>query len=210
VREAVAAQLEALGEKAFKERANHPTLRASDGREIPIHKVRVRAAVSPELIGGEAAHGRRVKLGSNHHVEIIETIDKKGGARWEGCVVSTKEAMGRLRAREPIVRRDHGPGKRFVFSLAGGEIVELNAEETKKGPTPRACSAAGLYVVRTLSLANRGGIEVDFAGINDARLKKNIQEAGAWGRSGVDPLRKRNCRKVVVTPLGEVRRVGRD
>jgi hypothetical protein len=114
--------------------------------------------------------------------------------------------MGRLRAREPIVRRDHGPGKRFVFSLAGGEIVELNAEESRKGPT----SAAGLYVVRTVTVTKQGRVGLEFAGINDARKKADIQAGRAWGRSDIGPLQARDCRKVVVTPLGEVRRVGRD
>ena len=205
VREAVAAQVEALGEKAFKDRANHPALRAKDGRMIPIHKVRIRAAVSPEQIGGEGAHARQVKLGSNHHVEITETTDKKGNLRWEGAVVSTLEAMRRLKTREPVVKRDHGPGKGFRFSLAGGEIIELNAEEDKKGKT----AAAGLYVVRTVTLTG-GYPRVDFASISDARLKKDIQEAGDWGWASMTRLQNRHCRKVVVTPLGEVRRVGKD
>jgi CRISPR-associated endonuclease Csn1 len=195
VREAVAAKLEAFGDKAFKDRANHPTLRAKDGRMIPIHKVRLRTSVSPEQIGGDGAYSRSVKLGSNHHVEIIETQDKKGNARWEGCVVTTKEAMRRLKAREPIIRRDHGPAKCFLFSLAGGEIIELDAEQSKRQ----------LFAVRTITVKRTGRVSLEYAAINDARKKNEIQAANAWGMADVDPLRKRHCRKVVVTPLGEVR-----
>jgi CRISPR-associated endonuclease Csn1 len=200
VRERVKAKLEELGEKdprkAFKDPKNHPALRAKDGREIPIHSVRVRVRVSPELIGG-GAYARRVKLGSNHHVEIVEATDKKGNPRWEGHVVTTKEAMRRLKAREPIVQGDHGPGKRFLFSLADGEIVELNAEQDKRA----------LYVIRTVRTDRR----VEFVGITDARKKGSrsergtIKGEGAWFTAAVDKLRERGSRKVVVTPVGEVR-----
>jgi len=186
--------------KAFASPENHPSLRAADGRDISIHKVRLRVPVSPERIG-QGASARNVKLGSNHHVEILETTDKRGDPCWEGCVVSTLEAMRRLRAKEPVVRRDHGRDKKFLFSLAGGEVIFLDADESKKGKT----AAEGLYVVRTVTVSG-GRPAIAFVGITDARLKKDIQAAGDWGTSLIEPLRKRGCRKVVVTPLGEVRR----
>jgi len=201
VRRSVEQKLGELGEsnpqKAFREKANHPTLQAADGRAIPIHKVRIAVPVTPQTIGRDA-RTRHVKLGSNHHVEIVETTDKRGRTRWEGVVVSTYEAMRRLKARTPVVQRDHGPGKRFLFSLCGGDTIELDAEQEKKE----------LYVVRTISLKKTGRVTVDFVGIKDARKKSDIQVAGAWGSSDIDPLRKRNCRKVIVMLLGEVRRAG--
>jgi len=213
VRECVKAKLDDLGEKdpkkAFSDAKNHPSLRAGDGRQIPIHKARIRVPVTTKRVGGDGAYARRVKLGSNHHVEILQTTDKRARPRWEGVVVSTYEAMRRLRAGEAIVQRDHGPDKEFKFSLAGGEIIELNAEETKKDrPAHAETPKRDLYVIRTISMTKAGRVTVDFASISDARKKEDIQKAGDWGRSDIDPLRRRGCRKVVVTPLGEVRRAG--
>ncbi len=196
VRQAVQKKLDEVGAKAFKEEANHPTLRARDGREIPIHSVRIRVSVKTERIGGGASV-REVKLGSNHHVEIIETTDRKGNPKWEGKVVSTLKVMKRVKDKQPVVQRDHGPDKRFLFSLAGGEIVEMDADEGKKGKIAQA----GLYIIRTVAQG-----EIDYVSISDARLKKDIQNAKEWGRTKVSGLQKRNCHKVVVTPLGEVRR----
>ena len=198
VRECVERKLEELGEsnpgKAFQDPKNHPSMRAKDGREIPIHKVRIRTSVATKKIG-TGAYARQVKLGSNHHVEILETTDKKGGVRWDGVVVSTRDAMHRLRAGEPVVQRDHGPDKRFLFSLAGGEIIELD----------EPAGGRGLYRVRDITQKQSGYIYVRFVRNTDARMKKNIPRAD-WGDKPLEPLRKMNCRKVIVTPLGEVRR----
>jgi CRISPR-associated endonuclease Csn1 len=203
VRARVEARLEELGQKdpakAFKDPKTHPSLRAKDGREIPIHTVRIRVSVAPEMIGG-GAYTRRVKLGSNHHVEILEVKDRRGNPHWEGHVVTTKEALRRLKAGEPLVRRDYGEGKEFLFSLARGEIIELNAEQDKKGKT----AAEGLYVIRTVTLSG-GYPRVDFAAVSDARMKGDVLAAGDWGWASMARLEKRGCRKVVVTPLGEVR-----
>ena len=195
VRERVEAKLTDLGEadprRAFASPDNHPTLKARDGREIPIHSARIRVYESTTPVGA-GARQRWVKLGSNHHLEILETTDRKGQPRWEGVVVSTYEAMRRLRADQPVVQRDHGDGKRFVCSLAGGEIIELDEENGTRG----------LYVVRTVRTDNR----IEFVAITDARKKEDIKKAGAWMTAMLEPLRKRNCRKVSVTPLGELRR----
>jgi CRISPR-associated endonuclease Csn1 len=193
VRQAVHKKLEEVGEKALKDVENHPALAAKDGRQIPIHSVRLRVPVTTEPIG-TGPSGRHVKLGSNHHVEIIETTDRKGQPKWEGIVVSTLEAMQRLKARQPVIQRDHGPGKPFLFSLAGGETIELDAEQDERK----------LYTVRTISVDSGG--RVGFVSINDARRKEDIAKAHAWYRETINGLRKRGCRKVVVTPLGEVRR----
>jgi len=206
VRECVRAKLRDLGQtdpkKAFKELKNHPALRAKNGREIPVHKARIRRSETTECIGGEGAYARRVKLGSNHHVEIVETVDKGGQQHWEGRVVSTYEAMKRLKERQPVVKRDHGPGKEFKFSLAGGEIIELDAEQSKRE----------LYIIRTISVTKKGYPGLEFVRVSDARKKGTKGEKGTmkgeggWYTAAIDALRKRGCRKVTVTPLGEVRR----
>ncbi len=201
VRRCVEEKLAALGErdpkKAFKTEDTHPLLRTRRGRQVPIHKVRLRTTVTTRQVG-QGARARDVKLGDNHHVEIVETTDAKGAVKWEGVVVSTYQAMRRLREGQPVVQREHGDGKRFVFSLTGGEIVELGAE------TGDGAAAREFWVVRTISLSGTR-TSFELARIADARQKQDIRAAGDWGRVDVDPLRKRHCRKVLVTPLGEVR-----
>jgi len=211
IRRLVEEKLRELGvgdpKKAFASEENHPEMVTRDGRRIPIHSVRIRSSVGTETIG-KGPRERRVKLGSNHHVEILEVKDKRGRVKWEGVVVSMYKAMRRLRAAEPVVQREHGHGKEFKFSLAGGEIIELDAEEDKMDKAGRGkTAAAGLYVVRTVTLTG-GYPRVDFAAANDARLKKDMLAAGDWGWASMSRLQKRNCRKVSVTPLGEVRRAG--
>jgi hypothetical protein len=41
--------------------------------------------------------------------------------------------------------------------------------------------------------------------INDARLVKEIKASGEWKTALMEPLRKMAARKVVVTPLGDIR-----
>jgi CRISPR-associated endonuclease Csn1 len=134
-------------------------------------------------------------LGSNHHLEIVETKDEKGQPRWEGKVVSMYEAMRRLKAGEPVVRRDRGPDKKFLFSLAGGETVEVEAEHGKRE----------LHVVEKVTKRGQGERErctVGIVPVGDARTsdERELREPSA------EVLRNKGCRKVVITPLGEVRR----
>jgi len=105
--------------------------------------------------------------------------------------------MRRLRAGEQVIRRDHGENKKFVFSLSGGEAIELD----ESGGNRR------LYVVRSVD-NKKTGIYVKFVHISDAR-KQNVKEGNKVidirQSASVKGLYDRHCRKVVVTPLGEVR-----
>jgi CRISPR-associated endonuclease Csn1 len=199
IKESVKKKLQELGmkdpSKAFKSRENHPTLKTKNDREIPIHKVRIRVNEST-LELGRGKRSRQVKLGSNHHMEILEVKDKQGRPHWEGEVVSTYEAMRRLRNGEPVIRRDHGEGKAFKFSLAQGEIIELNnASENKRE----------LYAVKKVTKRGEGKKSrrtVGIVKISDARESKTRELT----EPSAEVLLGQNCRKVVVTPLGEIRR----
>jgi CRISPR-associated endonuclease Csn1 len=204
VRRCVEEKLAALGEsdaaKAFKTADTHPTLRTRDGRDVPIHKVRIRRSDATQQIGLDA-HPRQVKFGNNHHVEIIETTDARGRVKWEGVVVSTYEAMQRLRNGTPFIQRDHGPGKRFLFSLAPGEVVEL--DDGTEGDRR-------FYVVRKVTRRgerSRQRVTVGIVGVNDARMStaRGEQEARELKEPSAEVLHTLHCRKVLVTPLGEVR-----
>lgn len=100
-------------------------------RRIPIKQVRIKESISTITVG----HGptqRFVVPGNNHHVEIVATLDAKGNeVRWTGHVVTLFDAVQRKKQGKPIIQRDHGPGKRFKFSLAINEyllITDPNCE----------------------------------------------------------------------------------
>ncbi len=200
VKKAVQEKLKELGKedtKLFQESQNLPCLTAKDGRKIPIKKARIKKSASPMTVGA-GPRERHVSPGSNHHVEIFEVKDKKGKVKWDGEVVSRFEAMKRKKEKQPIVKRDHGPDKKFIFSLALGEVIKIDEENGKRG----------LYVIRSVfSNINKDkkSPRLAFVKINDARLKKDIKQAGDWKTSFLEPLRKLNCRKVSVDPLGRVR-----
>ncbi|MBN2473376.1 MAG: type II CRISPR RNA-guided endonuclease Cas9 [Pirellulales bacterium] len=195
VRQLVQQKLAALGgtpDKVFKERENHPYFRASDGRIIPIHKVRIRTRGKPMFVGAGSKR-RYVSPGSNHHMEIVALLDKNGEEKkWEGHVVTTFEAVQRRRRGGPVIRRDHGEGKRFKFSLAGGEHMEMEHEGGKRQ----------IYRVSVIS-----GGQVEFRLHSDARpdtLLRQREHSSGRVRRSIESLRKADARKVAVDPLGNV------
>jgi len=197
VRDLVTAKLAELGgePKAFQDPKNHPCFALKDGRRIPIHAVRVRRSEAAIPVGKDARE-RWVQSGSNHHMEVFEVKDAKGKTHWKGRVVSRYEAIRRLAKREPLVDRTPPDGGRFLFSLAHGEIIHLTD----------ANGEVVFYRVRKVSQAKSGSIEIAVARLNDARLKDDIIKAGDWLRiTSMDTLARMACRKVIITPLGEVR-----
>jgi CRISPR-associated endonuclease Csn1 len=193
IKKAVKEQLERLGaepKKAFAEKSNHPYLKTKDGRIIPIHKARIRKKVGTLAIGNEGKK-RYVAPGSNHHIEIIAELDGQGREKcWYGEVVNLFEAYQRAKRGQPVVRRDHGPGKEFRFSLAGGEYVEMEHEPGKK------C----LYRVTVISQN-----QLEFRLHTDARpitVLKKIPRARVLRAPG--KLRDAKARKVAIDPLGNV------
>ena len=68
---------------------------------------------------------RAVAPGSNHHVEIWEYTEGEKKGKRESVAVTTFEAVRRSHNREPVVQRDHGPGTRFVCSLAINDMVMM-------------------------------------------------------------------------------------
>jgi len=179
--------------KAFKSTENDPVMKARDGREIPIHRVRIRKKASVETVG-KGVRQRHVLTGSNHQVEIVETADAKGGVRWKGYVVSTYEAMRRLRGGEPIVRRIHGARENFLFSLALKEAVAMQDRD----------GGRIIWTVSTISEFTNGTVQLSFVPNADARPVTKIPREGRTRTP--DKMREARCEKIAVTPLGEVRR----
>jgi len=196
VRAAIEQKLEELGgaSELFKKEENLPSLQGPNGQSIKIRKARVRETVYAIPIG-KGARLRRVELGSNHHLEVFAEVDENGQEkRWRGNLVSTYAAMLRKRASKPLVAREQAPGTKFKFSLAGGDTIWV--DHPKLG--------SGLYIVRTISQAvGRQDPVVAYVRITDARLKKDILGNAAWGQTVINSLRKMNCQKFDVGPIGK-------
>jgi len=193
VRVAIEKKLVELGTddpgRAFKDLANHPVMEGKNRSKLPVHKVRLKD-VQATFEVGSGHRVRRVVLGNNHHIEVVEVLDKKGNTTgWDAEVISLYTATQRLKAKKPVVNRDHGPGKCFLFSLACGDIIELD----------QADSPRGLFVVRTVPQSK----QVRWVGISDARKLEDIPKTGQTGYPNT--LRKLGCVKVTVDQLGRVR-----
>ena len=172
--------------EAFKELKNHPIIRAGD-REVPIHKVRIRRNAEQLFPIGKGTSTKYVKMDRNHHVEIFEYKDKKGIVRWDSEMINMLEAHKRLLEGKPIVNPSSEDGRRFLFSLATGEAIQIEENEKKN-----------TYIIRSIWSSKT----IEFSAINDARKSKDATR----GHMLVpDSLKKLNCLKVFVTPLGEVR-----
>jgi hypothetical protein len=222
VRRRVVARLEELGGDFRKLKNNHPYFLAKDGSRIPIHRVAVRAKVRPVQIGS-GARARFVKLNANHHAVVFER-QVNGQSSWDYKVVTRLEAVRRLatiarrkdgnpaedvrvsdgvqptKANMDVIDRTCPGDTHFLFSLAQGDTIEVERENTKDGHE--------LLVVTGIS-----DREIECRLLNDARQskelrKKDIPEAEKRIRLSRKELQDRHCRKVTLTPLGEVRRAG--
>lgn len=135
IRRIVEQKLAEIGDiKKFANPENIPfrevITKEGEKRRIPIKQVRIKDANTTITIG----HGptqRFVVPGNNHHVEIVATLDTKGNEiRWTGHVVTLFDAIQRKKQGKPVIQRDHGPGKRFKFSLAINEYMLLDKPDS--------------------------------------------------------------------------------
>jgi len=183
--------------KTFSDPANLPFLETREGVCIPIRSARVRKAVGGFTVGSGVSE-RHVTTAANHHVEILEVLDDNGDVKaWRGEVVSRYQAMRRFRAGEPVVRRDHGPGVRFLWSLSLRETVRMRYDSNQPG----------LYTCYGVSVKRSGYVEVVFRRNRDARPGTALRKIkGGHVRPGLKSLRKAGAEKVVIDPLGQVRR----
>lgn len=177
--------------KQFADSSNLPYFRCHDGRVVPIRSARVRESVNTRSIGSARAR-RHVVPGNNHHMEILASVDAKGNeSRWDGVVVSLLDAGERRRNKGNVIRREHGEGKIFRFSISGNEYLELVENDVSR-----------LYRVIAIS---DGEVEIRLH--TDARpstLLKKTPGARAGKRPSPARLFEAKARKVVVDPLGNV------
>lgn len=171
-----------------KKHNNYPFFETAAGKRY-IRRVRVKQNLTTFTVGKDH-RTRHVSTDTNHHMEIVGVLDENGGIRkWEGQVVGLPEAYRRLKAKETVVKKDHGTGKKFLFSLSNGEVIELDDKDGQRR----------LYVVRRIPQS----LQLRIVALNDARKLADIPLKDM--QPYPETLRKHNCRKVVITPLGEVR-----
>ena len=197
VRELVLQKLNALGgdPKAFSNENELPYMRSKDGsRLVPIRKARYRKSVSVLSLGKSEKTQRHVAPGNNHHMEIVAVLDKDGNeTKWEGVIVSMYEAYQRRRRKEPVICRDHGPDKRFKFSLALKEYFTMPDENGKEQ----------LYIVRVLSQDRNGAKSVSSKLHTDARPSTEILKTKGLIHNA-NTLMEKVIQKVFVDVLGEI------
>jgi len=175
----------------FQEKENRPFIIKPDDTVVFVNKVKVKVRVTPfQLVEGEDS--RYVTPKSNHHAEVIEYTDKKGRTKWDFVVVSMLEACLRKKDKLPVINRDYGEGKKFLFSLAPGDIIELDNDK----------GGRSLYRIRTVPMSK----QLSYVSINNAMKQKDAKEAKRWYSKKPDKLREANCQKVTVNVIGRVRR----
>lgn len=193
--------------RAFGDPKNHPAIEIKNGPQkgqcIPIHKVRMkfRRDVTPI---GQDERLRHVWTRSNSHIEIFALKNASGSViKWEGRVVTRLDAYQRVKHKLPVVNRTWTEKHEFLFSLTQGDIIELDVNVAPDG-VQRAP-----YTVLAITFDSGGRIEAKH--IRDARKKADIPSTPTGElkvlfrpRPVVNALMKLNCRKLTITPLGEV------
>jgi len=129
---------------------------------IPVKKVRFKENLQTIPIGRYERTKRYVKPGSNHHMEIYAILDSDGReTKWEADVVTMFEAYRRLKDKEPVIKRDHGPNTRFKWSLALRDAFMFKDQ--------------GPYIVYGLSKGKKDNIEIT-AYLHTCTGRKNAEE----------------------------------
>lgn len=185
----------AMIKKAFSDSNAPPMIIGKKDKSTPIYKARV-AKSDKTITIGNGARVRQVITMANSHIEIFSVRQPKGNGRWEGRLVSRYEAMHRLRTKQPIVDRHHESGT-FVCSLAPGDMITVVENGYQ-----------GLYRVTCVSIDRQGSREypiVKYVSHKDARKMKVIEKEKEHFKKPLEKLRKKQCRKVIVSAFGKIR-----
>lgn len=201
VRAAVEAKLRELGAadptKAFVDPAKHPTLVSRAGRTTPIHSVRIAIDDHAKCVGQR--HPKYAVTDSNHHIEILGILGPNGSIQeWDGDVVSTYEAMQRVRQGQSVIRQDHGPDRKLLLIISPGDTLRFGAPD----------DLPELLHVRTVSRSHQGAFEIAGAALTDARKKDKILASKQWYRiRSLSRLRALSPSAVNVLPDGTIQPV---
>lgn len=182
-------------EKVFNIPQNAPLVKGHGGQMVRLRHVRVEAGPRKTRIGKDASE-RHVETASNHHTVIYAELDAAGKEKaWHDEPVTLLECYRRQGAEQPIVRTDAAPGRRFLFSLAPGEFVEMDL--------PGDATKRAIFRVASISEG-----DMDLKLHNDGRTADELKKSKSRVRVSGNRLRTLRARKVRVTYLGEVVNAG--
>ncbi len=176
---------------AFKEGGAMPTLPNRNNPEwpVPVRKVRVWEKASLIRVG-EATQERFVAPGENNHLELVQKKVSSGAVSLDiSNVVSRFEATRRLRAGEPVVRRDWGPDRELLMTLRRDDYLELEINGIRQ-------------VMRVMSIGHNW-IQTQPHTFGAASMEK--ADRNAWLFQSGKRFMAANPRKVTVSPIGEIR-----
>lgn len=193
VRSVVEEALGRLGQsdprKAFLKKENLPVYRGSQMRAVRIRR-------TDELfVIGQGPHARHVAVERNHHVAVFMRPGRGGKMMADRVVVSQFDAQTRLVRRQAVVQHPVGaePCPNFR-TLSVSETLEC----------PWLDGAARFQTVRSVGKDP----SVALTTLEDARTLAEVNANGAKVRMSVEQLRQKGAKKIVVTPLGDVRPCG--
>jgi len=162
-------------------------LKNNAGNDVPIKKIRVWTESSNMVPIRENIY---VEPGSNHHVEIFEYTEGEHKGKRDGQVITMFEAVRRNRKGEPVIKRDHGPDKKFIFSLAQNEMFIIKLDGEKVLHRVQKITQSGKSISIILRSHTYGGK------LSDYDKPPTIQRKSPNTLKG---------RKVTIDPLGRIR-----
>ena len=178
--------------KAFVHRENLPIF-----RDVPVRAVRINRLGEMFAIG-RGPHVRHVATERNHHAAVFMRPGRGGRMMADRVIVSQFEAQRRLAQREAVIAWPEGSEPCAAFpTLSVLEIIEMM-------PHASAAATSARRDYMTVRCVSRDP-PIVLTSADDARTLAEINADKARLRMSVEQLRLRGARKVVVTPLGEVR-----
>jgi CRISPR-associated endonuclease Csn1 len=107
-------------------------LSQKDDNQTPIRKVRVwKNSNTMRKIRGNVWVETGAK-GANHHIEIFEYVEGKNKGKRGFDVVTTFDAVRRIKEGKRIIKSNHGQGTEFLYSLSINEMFMLEVGDGKQ------------------------------------------------------------------------------
>lgn len=204
VRKAVLAKLDELDStdpKIFKNEANLPYIVSKDGKtKIPIKNAKIKINLETTTIGsGDRA--REVKLGNNHHMEIVDIINENGEIiKQEGYVVSMFEAYQRVKNHQDVICKIFPDitikGKKckqkYRMSLFRGDVIYTKENDDSEG----------FRIINCIPQSK----QVSYINLAEARPQIEYKADKKLYTARPNTISSKLKGKYLITPLGEERR----
>jgi len=158
---------------------------------VPIRKVRMIERSETFCPVSPRRYYQYVKPGNNHHIVYRAVTSKDGRQKWTAEVVTMWEAARRAKAGLPLIDRSDRGNAKFVMSLSIGESFLIDSPG----------GGRLLCVVRKIDQRSK---RVSYKLHTDARKATEIDKDNL--SLGVAQMQARNAQKVLVDPLGRLRR----